>query len=95
MRHRYIEMRQPYCGHAPRICRTSGSGNIGKLWVAENRSKNNGRLIQLAFVRLKTTAANPQPPIVFLAGGPGYLEQAWGAYLCISICSPDYKKSPT
>ena len=44
---------------------------LGKLWVAENRSKNNGRLIQLAFVRLKTTAANPQPPIVFLAGGPG------------------------
>jgi pimeloyl-ACP methyl ester carboxylesterase len=44
---------------------------LGKLWVTENRSKKNGRLIQLAFVRLKTTAANPQPPIVFLAGGPG------------------------
>ena len=44
---------------------------LGKLWVAENRSSNNGRLIQLAFVRLKTTAENPQPPIVFLAGGPG------------------------
>ena len=44
---------------------------LGKLWVAENRSKNASRLIQLAFVRLKTTAANPQPPIVFLAGGPG------------------------
>ena len=44
---------------------------LGKLWVAENRSKNNGKLIQLSFVRLKTTAANPQSPIVFLAGGPG------------------------
>jgi pimeloyl-ACP methyl ester carboxylesterase len=44
---------------------------LGKLWVAENRSKNGSRLIQIAFVRLKTTAAAPQPPIVFLAGGPG------------------------
>jgi len=44
---------------------------LGKLWVTENRGEKNGRLIQLAFVRLKTTAANPQPPIVFLAGGPG------------------------
>lgn len=44
---------------------------LGKLWVPENRSKSAGRLIQLAFVRLKSTAANPQPPIVFLAGGPG------------------------
>ena len=44
---------------------------IGKLWVHENRSKNTSGLIQLAFVRLKTTAKNPQPPIVFLAGGPG------------------------
>ena len=44
---------------------------LGRLWVPENRSKNTGRLIQLSFVRLKSTAANPQPPIVFLAGGPG------------------------
>jgi hypothetical protein len=44
---------------------------LGKLWASENRGKNSSRLIQLAFVRLKTTAANPQPPIVFLAGGPG------------------------
>lgn len=44
---------------------------LGKLWVAENRSRNKGRLVQLAFVRLKTTAKSPQPPIVFLAGGPG------------------------
>lgn len=46
-------------------------GELGKLWVPENRSKNTGRLIQLAFVRLRSSAANPQPPIVFLAGGPG------------------------
>jgi len=44
---------------------------LGKLWVPENRSKSAGRLIQLALVRLKSTSAKPQPPIVFLAGGPG------------------------
>ena len=51
---------------------------LGKLWVAENRSKNNGRLIQLAFVRLKTTAANLEvisikdfdPDSASLKGGP-------------------------
>jgi len=44
---------------------------LGKLWVPENRSKSAGKLIQLGFVRLKSRATSPQPPIVFLAGGPG------------------------
>ncbi|HEX8091078.1 MAG TPA: alpha/beta fold hydrolase [Blastocatellia bacterium] len=44
---------------------------LGKLWVRENRLGNSGRLIQLAFVRLKSTAASPGSPIIFLAGGPG------------------------
>lgn len=52
---------------------------LGELWVPENRDKNNGRLIQLAFVRLKSTAAKPQPPIVFLAGGPGVPATGMGA----------------
>jgi hypothetical protein len=62
---------------------------LGKLWVAENRSSNNGRLIQLAFVRLKTTAENPQPPIVFLAGGPGVPGTGMGRVPDISSCSHD------
>ena len=45
--------------------------DLGKLWVPENRAKGGGRMIQLTIVRLKSTAPNPQPPIVFLAGGPG------------------------
>lgn len=45
--------------------------DFGKLWVSENRGRQSGRLIQLAFVRLKSRAANPGSPIVFLAGGPG------------------------
>jgi pimeloyl-ACP methyl ester carboxylesterase len=44
---------------------------LGKLWVRENRTGPSSRLIQLAFVRLKSTAERPRSPIVFLAGGPG------------------------
>lgn len=47
------------------------AAELGKLWVRENRGRQSKRLIQLAFVRLKSRAANPASPIVFLAGGPG------------------------
>ena len=47
------------------------AAELGRVWVPENRQKNSSRLIQLAFVRLKSTAANPGSPIVYLAGGPG------------------------
>ena len=45
--------------------------DFGRLWVRENRDTESKRLIQLAFVRLKSTATQPGPPIVWLAGGPG------------------------
>lgn len=44
---------------------------FGELTVPENRQKPNSRLIQLAFVRFKSTSPNPAAPIVYLAGGPG------------------------
>jgi pimeloyl-ACP methyl ester carboxylesterase len=44
---------------------------LGRLRVPENRSRPGSRRIELAFLRLKSTAARPGPPIVFLAGGPG------------------------
>jgi pimeloyl-ACP methyl ester carboxylesterase len=44
---------------------------FGTLLVPENRSNPQGNLIELAFVRFKSTARNPGPPIVYLAGGPG------------------------
>ena len=44
---------------------------LGRLSVRENRNGNSSRLIQLAFVRLRSTAAQPSAPVVFLAGGPG------------------------
>src|SRR4030095_4119065 len=53
------------------------SGNVktdaefGTLFVPEKRSDPQSNLIELAFVRFKSTAKNPGPPIVYLAGGPG------------------------
>lgn len=47
------------------------AAELGRLWVNENRNSKSSRLIQLAIVRLKSTAAKPNAPIVFLAGGPG------------------------
>ena len=44
---------------------------FGTLLVPENRSNPHSNLIELAFVRFKSTAKNPGPPIVYLAGGPG------------------------
>lgn len=43
----------------------------GFLTVPENRQPPQSRLIQIAFVRFKTTSSNPVSPIVYLAGGPG------------------------
>lgn len=43
----------------------------GKLFVPENRQKPGSRLLELAFIRLPSTAKNPLPPVIFLAGGPG------------------------
>jgi pimeloyl-ACP methyl ester carboxylesterase len=44
---------------------------FGTLFVPENRSDPESNLIELAFVRFKSIAKNPGPPIVYLAGGPG------------------------
>lgn len=44
---------------------------FGRLCVPENRRQPGSREIELAFVRLRTAAREPQPPVVFLAGGPG------------------------
>ena len=44
---------------------------FGTLLVPEKRGDPQSNLIELAFVRFKSTAPNPGPPIVYLAGGPG------------------------
>lgn len=57
------------------------SAELGHLIVPETRNNTHSRLIQLAFVRLRSTARNPGPPIVFMPGGPGQsgIEQARSA----------------
>jgi pimeloyl-ACP methyl ester carboxylesterase len=47
------------------------TGELGRLVVRENRSNAKTNLIELAFVRLKSTAAKPGFPVVYLDGGPG------------------------
>lgn len=44
---------------------------LGRLRVPENRLNPRSKLIELAFVRFKSTAQKPGPPIIYLAGGPG------------------------
>lgn len=43
----------------------------GRVVVPENRSSPRDSQIELAFVRFKSTAETPGPPIIYLAGGPG------------------------
>src|SRR5262245_15617849 len=45
--------------------------DLGHFFVPENRRNPNSRLIELAFVRFKSTASKPGPPVVYLAGGRG------------------------
>ena len=47
------------------------TGELGRLVVRESRSNPNTKLIELAFVRLKSTAQTPGYPTVYLDGGPG------------------------
>lgn len=44
---------------------------LGAFQVPEQRSNPASRKITLRFVRFRSTSANPGPPIVYLAGGPG------------------------
>jgi pimeloyl-ACP methyl ester carboxylesterase len=49
----------------------SVEAEIGRLVVKENRQSPKSNLIELAFVRLKSTASEPGPPVIYLDGGPG------------------------
>ena len=46
-------------------------GERGHLMVRENRQNSKSNLIELAFVRLKSTTDKPGYPTVYLDGGPG------------------------
>ena len=49
----------------------SVEAELGRLIVKENRNNPKSNLIELAFVRLKSTAPRPGPPVIYLDGGPG------------------------
>lgn len=54
----------------------SGSGvevpaELGSFRVPEQRGNPASRMLTLHFVRFRATTANPGPPIIYLAGGPG------------------------
>ena len=51
---------------------------LGHLWVPASRSNGSGGLLQIAFVRIRSTASKPRPPVVFLPGGPGIPATAIG-----------------
>jgi pimeloyl-ACP methyl ester carboxylesterase len=52
---------------------------LGHLWVPANRQLPSAKLIQLTFVRLRTSNRNPRSPVVFLPGGPGIPATSMGA----------------
>ena len=59
----------------PRVFESASGRKVdaefGELTVPENRQQPSSRLIQIAFVRFKSTSPKPGSPIVYLAGGPG------------------------
>lgn len=44
---------------------------LGEFRVPQNRGQSDSRMLTIRFTRFKSTSANPGPPIVYLAGGPG------------------------
>lgn len=50
---------------------TRVDAELGTFTVPENRRRPDSRMIELKFVRFKSTAPEPGSPIVYLAGGPG------------------------
>ncbi|MCP4661899.1 MAG: alpha/beta hydrolase [bacterium] len=62
-------------------------GQWGVLKVPEERRNPEARTLELAFVRLPSTAREPGPPIVYLAGGPGNsgIESARGPRLPVLL----------
>ena len=69
-----LQERSPQLQLTPRTFRHEGGeyrGEVGKLPVPENRARADSRTIELAFARLKCTAAAPKTTVIYLAGGPG------------------------
>src|SRR5215469_13167212 len=53
------------------------AAQLGRLLVPENRHDPASRLIELAFIRIKSRASHPGPPLIILPGGPGVAGSEW------------------
>jgi pimeloyl-ACP methyl ester carboxylesterase len=56
---------------ATSVASGQNAADLSRLTVLEDRSQPDGRKIELAYALLKSTAAKPGSPIVYLDGGPG------------------------
>ena len=56
------------------------AAELGRLLVPENRRDSGSALIELAFIRMKSRASHPAPPLVLLAGGPGVAGSEWARF---------------
>jgi pimeloyl-ACP methyl ester carboxylesterase len=61
---------EPYT-YETRTGETITDGELGHLTVPERHDDPEGATLELAFVRFRSTAETPGPPIIWLAGGPG------------------------
>ena len=50
---------------------TTLAAERGRFMVPEDRNDPSSRRIEIGFIRLRSTSANPGAPLVYLAGGPG------------------------
>lgn len=55
---------------------------MGRFAVPEQHGQADGKRIELAFLHLPSTAAEPGPPIYFLVGGPGPSGTEFAAEFC-------------
>jgi pimeloyl-ACP methyl ester carboxylesterase len=56
------------------------AAELGRLTVPENRRDPASAVIELAFIRVKSRASHPGPPLVILAGGPGVAGSEWAHF---------------
>ena len=50
---------------------TEVDAELGSFYVPENRARPGSRLVKLSYVRFASIGPTSEPPIVYLAGGPG------------------------
>jgi hypothetical protein len=68
---------------------TTGVYEVGTLFVPENRTKPQSRLIGVGFARIKARRPTGAPPVFWLPGGPGL--SVLGAFTDVDAAPPGTK----